>query len=105
MSDDATLGGYLRTHGRAAAFTGSDGKAYTVDVYVDDTPDAEGRYGAALLFVRWSPAGDSAVGHVESGYLSWGTDPAQARERIRNLSLFDVKSALDQAIAEAPGEW
>ena len=60
---------------------------------------------ASLLFVRWSPAGDRPVGHVESDVLARGRTPEEAKERIGSLSLFDVKAALDEAIARAPGEW
>src|SRR2546422_5273682 len=69
---DGTLGGYQRVHERAPAFSGSDGQSYSVGTYVDDAPDAQGRYGAALLFVRWSDAGDRPVGHLETDYLSRG---------------------------------
>jgi hypothetical protein len=37
--------------------------------------------------------------------LAWGRTPAEAKERIGSLSLFDVKAALDEAIGRAPGEW
>ena len=67
-----TLGGYMAKHERAAAFGGSDGQAYSVAIYVDDEPDVRGLYGAALLFVRWSPGGDRPVGHVETEPLAWG---------------------------------
>lgn len=100
-----TLGGYMEKHDRAAAFGGSDGHAYSVAIYVEDEPDGRGRYGAALLFVRWSPAGDRPVGHVETRTLIWGRTPEEAGERLRALSLFDVKAALDEAIAAAPAEW
>jgi hypothetical protein len=100
-----TLGGYMARHDRAAAFGGADGQAYSVAVYVEDAPDERGRYGASLLFVRWSPAGDRPVGHVETGPLAWGSTPEEATERIGALSLYDVKAALDEAIARAPGEW
>lgn len=105
MKPEVTLGGYMEKHGRAAAFRGSDGQAYSVGIYTDDAPDEAGRYGAALLFVRWSPEGTSAVGHVETEYLAWGPTRAEAEERLKALSLFDVKAALDEAIAAAPGEW
>ena len=62
---ELTLGGYMAKHDRAAAFGGSDGQAYSVAIYVDEEPDVRGLYGAALLFVRWSPSGDRPVGHVE----------------------------------------
>lgn len=100
-----TLGGYMARHERAAAFTGSDGQPYSVAVYVDDEPDPNGRYGAALLFVRWAPAGDRPVGHLETPPLAWGRTAAAAEERLLVLSLYDVKAALDEAIAAAPGEW
>lgn len=105
MNGDLTLGGYMEVHGRAAAFTGSDGQAYSVGLFVDEVADAGGRFGAALLFVRWSPSGDAPVGHVETEYLAWGGSPEQAEERLRALSLYDVKAALDGAIRAAPGEW
>lgn len=102
---EATLGGYMAQHGRAAAFGGSDGHAYSVGLYVDDDADARGRFGAALLFVRWDAAGAAPVGHVETQFLAWGKTPSEAEERVKALSLYDVKAALDEAIASQPGEW
>jgi hypothetical protein len=102
---EVTLAGYMAKHERAAAFSGSDGRAYSVGVFVEDQPDARGRFAASLLFVRWSSSGDRPVGHVESAVLAWGRTPAEAEERIGALSLYDVKAALDEAIARAPGEW
>jgi hypothetical protein len=102
---ELTLGGYMAKHDRAAAFGGSDGQAYSVAVYVDDEPDVRGLFGAALLFVRWSPGGDRPVGHVESQTLAWGRTEAEAAGRLDALSLYDVKAALDEAIARAPAEW
>jgi hypothetical protein len=100
-----TLGGYMTKHDRAAAFGGSDGEAYSVAIYVDEEPDLRGLYGAALLFVRWSRSGDRPVGHLETETLVWGRTTQEAAERLKSLSLYDVKSALDEAIARAPGEW
>lgn len=102
---EATLGGYMAQHGRAAAFGGSDGHAYSVGLYVDDDADERGRYGAALLFVRWDAAGAAPVGHVETEFLAWGRTAAEAEERLKALSLYDVKAALDQSIANQPEEW
>ena len=102
---DFTLGGYMEKHDRAAAFGGRDGQAYSVAIYVDEEPDGRGRFGAALLFVRWSPAGERPVGHLETEVLVWGKTPAEAADRLKALSLFDVKAALDEAIDRAPGEW
>jgi hypothetical protein len=102
---ELTLGGYMDKHDRAAAFGGSDGQAYSVAIYVEDQPDSRGRFGAALLFVRWSPGGDRPVGHLETETLSWGRTREEATDRLRSLSLYDVKAALDDAIARAPAEW
>jgi hypothetical protein len=95
----------MAKHERAAAFGGSDGQAYSVAIYIEDEPDVRGLWGASLLFVRWAPAGDRPVGHLETEPLAWGHTPEEATERIGALSLYDVKGALDQAIARAPGEW
>ncbi len=100
-----TLGGYMEKHERAAAFGGSDGQAYSVAIYVEDQPDQRGLFGASLLFVRWSTAGDRPVGHVETEPLAWGRTATEAGDRLKSLSLYDVKAALDEAIARAPGEW
>lgn len=102
---EVTLGGYMAKHDRAAAFSGSDGQPYSVAINLDDSPDERGRYGASLLFVRWSQGGDRPVGHVETGILSYGTTPQEAEERVKGLSLYDVKAALDEAIANAPEPW
>lgn len=102
---ELTLGGYMEKHDRAAAFGGSDGQAYSVAIYVEDEPDERDRFGAALLFVRWSPAGDRPVGHVETETLAWGRTREEAADRLRSLSLYDVKAALDEAIARTPSEW
>lgn len=102
---EITLGGYLAKHDRPPAFGGSDGEPYSVDLWIDDAPDERGRYGAALVFVRWSPAGDRPVGHLDSDYLAWGESPGDAEARIKLLSLYDVKAALDAAIALAPEGW
>ena len=102
---ELTLGGYMEKHDRAAAFGGSDGQAYSVAIYVEDEPDLRGLYGAALLFVRWSPAGDRPTGHLETEALAWGRTSEEAGDRLKGLSLFDVKAALEDAIARAPSDW
>lgn len=99
MIDDSTIGGYESVHDRPPAFTGADGRAYSVAVFVDDLPDEQGRFGGAVLFVRWSEAGDRPDGHLETPYLVFGTTPEEAGDGIRRLSLFEVKRHLDEAIA------
>jgi hypothetical protein len=95
----------MQKHDRAAAFGGSDGQAYSVAIYVDEEPNVRGLYGAALLFVRWSPSGDRPIGHLETETLAWGKTPAEAESRLAVFSLYDVKAALEEAIAQAPGSW
>ena len=98
MSDDTTLGGYQRVHQRPPAFGGTDGQAYSVSPWVDDVPDAAGRYGAALLFVRWGD-GERPVGHVESDYLAFGPTPDEALAPVLALTLREVKEHLDRCVA------
>jgi hypothetical protein len=105
MNPEVTLAGYMAKHERAAAFTGSDGQAYSCAVYVDEDADPAGRYGAALLFVRWSADGSVPVGHVETNYLAWGGTPDEAERRVGALSLYDVKAALDQSIGRQVASW
>ena len=90
-------------HERAPAFSGKDGQAYSVATFVDDAPDATGRYGAALLFVRWSETGDRPVGHVETEYLAWGETPAEALAPVLALTLQVVKQHLDRCIDATGG--
>lgn len=99
MTDETTLGGYLAKHQRPPAFGGPDGRAYTVAAMVADEPDAAGRYGAALLFVRWSSAGDAPDGHVETDYVTSAPTREEARRAVHALSLHDLKQHLDQAVA------
>lgn len=103
MTDDTTLGGYEVAHDRPPAFEGSDGRAYSAAVYVEDQADADGRYGGAILFVRWSPDGDRADGHLETRYLVVGATPEEAGLYVRALPLLEVKRQLELAIA-AQGE-
>lgn len=107
MMDDATLGGYFELHSRPPAFEGSDGRAYSVALYVDDAAGPDGRFGAALLFVRWTAEGDHPEGHLETEYLAYGASAAEAETALRALSLWDVRAALDGAIERhrALPEW
>ncbi len=97
--DDTTLGGYEQVHGRPPAFGAPDGQAYSVATFTADA-DEPGRYGAALLFVRWS-ADAQPVGHLETDYLAYGTTPDEALAPLLALPLADVKAHLDQCVARA----
>lgn len=102
MTDDATLGGYQEVHRRPPAFGGADGRAYSVSTFVDDAPDAAGRYGAALLFVRWGE-GERPVGHLETDYLAFGPTPEEALGPVLALTLQDVKAHLDRCVEREKG--
>jgi len=104
VTDETTLGGYLAKHQRPPAFGGPDGRAYSVGVMLADEPDAAGRFGAALLFVRWSPAGDAPDGHVETDYVVLGPTREAAKQAAHALSLHDVKAHLDRAVEARRGE-
>ena len=65
--DESTLGGYMAVHARPAAFEGSDGFSYSVDIMADETGERDRPWGAYLLFVRWRRIGEQGVsGHLES---------------------------------------
>lgn len=94
IAEDDTLAGYVAVHGRAPAFEGTDGRAYSVGVFSDDDPAPDGTYGAALLFVRWSPT-QEPEGHLESAYLARAADPAAAEAAVGQMSLREIKTTLD----------
>jgi hypothetical protein len=100
VSDDSTLGGYLEVHGRPPAFEGADGSAYSAAIFVDEKPGDDGRFGAALLFVRWSESGERPVGHVETPYLVRGSTAEEAEAGVRGLTLHELKEQLDRAVVE-----
>ncbi len=97
-ADDSTLGGYVAVHARPPAFEGVDGLAYTVDIVVDETGDAQAPVGAALLFVRWTGEQPTARGHLETAFLARGADEGTVRAVVEGLPLLDVKHALDALI-------
>ena len=99
IAGDDTLSGYVSVHGRPPSFQGSDGQAYSVGIFSDDDPDVDGRYGAALLFIRWSSS-QQPDGHLETHYLARAADPAAAEAELGRLTLEQVKARLDALIAE-----
>lgn len=103
--DPDTLGGYMAVHDRPAAFEGSDGFSYSVEILADENrDDAAGRWGAYLFFVKWARIGASSPeGHLESGVLAHGESETEARERVGAMQLRDVKRVLDELIAGSPG--
>ncbi len=102
--DESTLGGYMAVHSRPAAFEGSDGISYSVEILVEETPGAEGVWGAYLLFLRWARIGAQVVeGHLETDFLAWGPTEPEARDRVGRMPLNEVTSVLEQLLgAQSP---
>lgn len=86
-------------HGRPPAFGAADGQAYSVATFADDA-SSNGRYGAALLFVRWGED-ERPVGHLETDYLAFGATPDEALAPVLALTLEQVKAYLDQCVARS----
>ena len=102
--DESTIGGYMAVHDRPAAFEGSDGFSYSVEILTDDTGDAAAPMGAYLLFIQWARVGAaSPQGHLESAFLAAARSEAEARRRVGALPLAEVKRTLDALIAERQG--
>jgi hypothetical protein len=102
--DANTIGGYAAVHGRPAAFEGSDGFSYSVEIVTAPTGHEECPWGAYLLFVQWSRiGGTSPSGHLESDFLAEADTEDDARAVVGALSLSQVRGALHELIAARPG--
>jgi hypothetical protein len=98
--DANTIGGYAAVHDRPAAFEGSDGFSYSVEIMAEPLPDASSGWGAYLLFVKWARlGGQTPEGHVETEFLATAPTEAEVRVRIGGMTLASVKEVLDRAIA------
>jgi hypothetical protein len=97
--DPNTIGGYMAVHDRPAAFEGSDGASYSVEIVTDASNDRSRPFGAYLLFVRWRSGDPVASGHLETDFIAFAPTEDEARSLVGALSLNDVKSHLDQLIA------
>jgi hypothetical protein len=95
---DLTFCGYVETHDRVPAFEGSDGQPYTVDIEAEETGDPDRPWAAFLVFVRWASTGAGIMGHVTSGDIATGATEDDARLAALNLTLYQLKAELDQAI-------
>ena len=103
--DANTIGGYAAVHGRPAAFEGSDGFSYSVEIVTAATGDANRPWGAYLLFVQWTRIGaTSPAGHIESDFLAESDDESEAQSIVGALSLSDVRAVLESLIAERRGD-
>ena len=102
--DPNTIGGYAAAHDRPAAFEGSDGFSYSVELMAAEEGKGTEPWGAFVFFVRWARVGASSPeGHLESEVLARGATQEQALERLGALPLTRIKAALDELIARAPG--
>jgi len=99
--DANTIGGYAAVHSRPAAFEGSDGMSYSVEIVVDETEIVGRPYGAYLLFMRWRRIGAQGIeGHLETDYLAYGASEDAARTSVGAMTLNDVKTLLESLIRE-----
>jgi hypothetical protein len=97
--DETTIGGYAAVHDRPAAFEGSDGFSYSVEIMAEEAAAPDGPWAAFFLFVKWARLGaQSPEGHLESDYLARGATEPEARERLGRTSLDEVKRLLDALI-------
>ena len=104
--DPSTLAGYAAVHDRPAAFEGSDGFSYSVEILTDHDATAanDEAWAAYLFFVKWSRIGASSpAGHLESDILARANTEGDARQRVGAMALNDVKRVLDDLITRAPG--
>lgn len=99
--DANTVGGYRAVHSRPAAFEGSDGGSYSVDIVVDEIREPRGRFGAYLLFVQWRRGDPSAAGHLETDYIAFGDTEDAARDTLGATRLSDAKHTLDSLITRS----
>ena len=96
--DPNTIGGYMAVHDRPAAFEGSDGASYSVEIVTDINDDENGAFGAYLLFVRWREGDPVASGHLETDFLAFASTEDEARKTVGAMLLNEVKSRLDGLI-------
>jgi hypothetical protein len=102
--DANTLGGYIAVHDRPAAFEGSDGFSYSVEIVTDTTGDSAAPYAAYLLFVKWARIGaQTPEGHLETDYHARAATEDLARAAVGAWQLSAVKRVLDGLIAARPG--
>lgn len=94
----------MAVHSRPAAFEGSDGASYSVEIVTDTSGEEKRPFAAYLLFVRWREGDPVASGHLETDYLAFGDSEEQARHLVGALSLNDVKAKLDDLIKARKAE-
>src|SRR4029077_1108351 len=81
--DANTIGGYMAVDDRPAAFEGTDGFSYSVELMTDATGDAARPFASYLLFVKWARIGaQTPEGHVETDYLATAASEEAARAAV-----------------------
>ena len=96
--DANTIGGYMAVHARPAAFEGSDGASYSVEIVTDASGDKARPFAAYLLFVRWRQGDPVASGHLETEFLAFADTEDDARRLVGAMMLNEVKARLDDLI-------
>jgi hypothetical protein len=103
--DANTIGGYMAVHDRPAAFEGSDGYSYSVEILTEATGEPGAPWGAFFFFVRWARLGaQSPEGHLESEFVATAASEDEARAAAGGLSLQQVKEILDVLIDAGRGD-
>ncbi len=102
--DESTIGGYAAVNDRPAAFEGSDGWSYSVELMTEETGDATAPWGGFIFFVKWARLGaQSPDGHLESDFLVTGPSEQDVRAHLGALPLAEVKALLDGLIDAQSG--
>ena len=102
--DANTIGGYAAVHDRPAAFEGSDGFSYSVEIMTEATAGPAAPWAAFFLFVKWSRLGaQSPEGHLETDYLVTAANESEARAVLGETPLTEVKALLDRLIVARNG--
>jgi hypothetical protein len=101
QGDESTIGGYAAVHDRPAAFEGSDGFSYSVELMTEESGDPQMPWAGFILFVRWARVGaQSPEGHLETAYLVAGASDSDVRATLGTMPLATVKALLDTLIDE-----
>ncbi|MEP6492597.1 MAG: hypothetical protein ABJF01_07970 [bacterium] len=106
--NEETIGGYAAVHDRPAAFEGSDGFSYSVEIVAEQETTGETdnleKWDAFFLFVKWARLGaQTPEGHLESDYLAAGSSESEAKAILGETPIGHVKALLDQLIAHRRG--
>ena len=91
----------MAVHDRPAAFEGSDGASYSVEIVADEIGEKGRPFAAYLLFVRWGGGDPVATGHLETEFLAFGANEDEVRRSMGEMKLSEAKATLDALIRGA----